>query len=236
VGVFVAFTLSQTGMVVHWWRERGDGWAPKAALNGFGALVTAIATVVIASSRFLEGAWITILLIPVLVGLFFQIRRHYQEIARELSLRGLPPSLRPFPRPRVVVPISGVHRGIVDAMAFARSISNNVTALYIELEPGSGQRVRHQWEGWWPDVPLEIRPSPYRSIIGPLLDFLDETDVLHNDGQLAAVVLPEFVPARWWHSLLHNQTTWLIKAALVYRRRRRGYQRAIIDVPYHLQH
>ncbi len=235
VGAFLAFTLSQTGMIIHWRRERGAGWKLKAGLNGLGALATGATLLVVAYSKFTSGAWISILLIALLVVMFLKIRSHYQGIAEQLSMRGLPPSLKPFPRPRVVIPISGVHRGIVDAIDYARSISDHVTAVYVELEPGSGERVREKWEQWWPDVPLAVRPSPYRSIIGPLLDFLDETDTQCNDGQLATVVLPEFVPAKWWHSLLHNQTTWLIKAALLYRRRRRGYQRAIIDVPYHLR-
>jgi hypothetical protein len=128
-----------------------------------------------------------------------------------------------------------VHRGIVDAIDFARSISNDVTVVYVELEPGAGERVRQTWHDWFPDVPLVIKPSPYRSIVEPLLDFLDETDLEHHDGQQAAVVLPEFVPARWWHSLLHNQSASLIKSALLYNRRNRGYQRVIIDVPYHLR-
>jgi len=107
--------------------------------------------------------------------------------------------------------------------------------VYVELEPGAGQRIREKWEHWWPDVPLAVLSSPYRSVVGPLLAFLDETDRQHHDGQLATVVLPEFVPARWWENLLHNQTAWLIKAALLYRRRYLGFQRTIIDVPYHLK-
>jgi hypothetical protein len=200
-----------------------------------GALATAVTLGIVGVSKFSEGAWISIGLIPMLVTGFYQIRRHYQQVSKQLSMKGLPPSLKPFPQPRIVVPVSGVHRGMVDAIAYARSISANVTALYVELEPGAGEAMRERWEGWWPDVPLVVRPSPYRSIIGPLLDYLDETDHEHNDGQLATVVLPEFVPARWWQGLLHNQTTWLIKGALLYRRRRQGYQRAIIDVPYHLR-
>jgi len=175
------------------------------------------------------------LLIPILVGIFLSIRRHYREVARQLSLRGLPPDIRPAPRPRIVIPISGVHRGIIDAVDFAMAISSDVTGVYVEIEPGQGEHVRETWERWFPDVPLVVLPSPYRSIIGPLLDFLDETDLRHNDGKLATVVLPEFVPARWWHALLHNQTTWMIKTALLYRRRTLGYQRAIIDIPYHLK-
>jgi amino acid transporter len=236
VGVFLAYTLSQVGMVSHWRRERGQGWLPKALINGGGALATAVAFVVIGVSKFVEGAWITAILIPTLVVIFLKIRSHYLGIGRQLSLRGLSPSPRPPPAPRVVIPVSGVHRGMADAVAFARSISNNVTAVYIELEPGAGESVREVWQDWWPDVPLVIVPSPYRSIVGPLLDFLDETDRQHNDGQQATVVLPEFVPARWWHALLHNQSAWLIKAALLYRRRQHGFQRVIIDIPYHLRH
>ncbi len=235
VGVFLAFTLSQAGMIVHWGRERGRGWAAKALLNGLGALATAVALLIIAVSKFVEGAWITIVTIPLLVGVFLKIRAHYREVARELSMHGLPPGLEIPPRPRVVIPISGVHRGVVDAVNFARSIAREVTAVYVELEPGSGEKVRQKWEHWWPDVPLVILPSPYRSIIGPLLDFLDETDRQHNDGQQAVIILPEFVPARGWHNLLHNQTAWLLKTALLYRRRRLGFQRVIIDIPYHLR-
>jgi len=235
VGVFLAYTLSQIGMVVHWARERKSGWHIKALINGFGGLITAITLTIVAYSKFLEGAWITILLIIAIVLGHQKIKRHYQEVGAQLSLRGLPPSLRPYPPPRVVIPISGVHRGVINAVDFARSIANDVTGLYIEIEPGNSERVRKEWQLWFPDIPLEVRSSPYRSIIGPLLDFLDETDLKHNDGQLATVVLPEFIPAKWWHSLLHNQTSWLIKTALLYRRRTLGFQRVIIDIPYHLR-
>ncbi len=235
VGAFLAFTLSQAGMVVHWRRERGRGWWLKAALNGLGALATGLTTLAVGVGKFTEGAWITILAIPLIVTWLLRVRAHYREVACELSMHGLPPPLEIPPRPRVVIPISGVHRGIVDAVNFARSIAREVIAVYVELEPGSGEKVRQKWEHWWPDVPLVILPSPYRSIIGPLLDFLDETDRQHNDGQQAVIILPEFVPARWWHNLLHNQTAWLLKAALLYRRRRLGFQRVIIDIPYHLR-
>ncbi len=235
VGAFLAFTLSQGGMVLHWWREKGKGWLLKLGLNGLGAIVTGTTLFVIAVSKFLEGAWITLILLPMIVALFLKISAHYEEVSRELSMRGLPPSLKPAPKPRVVVPISGVHRGMIDAIAFARSISDDVTAVYVELDPGTGEKVKERWKRWWPDVPLEIVASPYRSVIGPLLDFLDENDLKHNDGQLAIVVLPEFIPAKWWQTLLHNQTAWLLKTVLLYRRRNLGFQRVIIDVPYHLK-
>jgi amino acid transporter len=235
VGVFLAFTLSQAGMVIHWWREQGPAWRLKATINFVGALTTGGTVVVIGTSQFLAGAWITILLIPCLVIGFCSIRRHYWGVARQLSMSGYVPPPLPASTPRLVIPISGVHRGTAEAVNFACSLSKNVTAVYIELDPDSGGHIREKWERWWPDVPLVVVPSPYRSIVGPLLDFLDRTDEEQADGQLATVILPEFVPARWWHSLLHNQTAWLIKAALLYRRRHQGYQRAIVDVTFHLE-
>jgi amino acid transporter len=234
VGAFLAFTLSQAGMVRYWRREMGKNWRLKMTINGIGALATGTTFIVIAFSKFTQGAWITILVIPLMVVVFLKIREHYQDVAGQLSLKGLPPSLKPAPPARIVIPISGVHRGIVDAVDFARGISQDITAVYIELQPGQAEHMRELWERWFPDVPLVVLDSPYRSIVSPLLDYLDEIDEKHHDGQLAAVVLPEFVPAKWWHSLLHNQTTWLLKTALLYRRRQHGFQRVIIDVPYHL--
>jgi amino acid transporter len=235
VGVFLAFTLSQTGMVVHWVRSKEAGWLAKAAANGLGALVTTVTFFVVAVSKFSEGAWMVLAIIPLLAGVFYSVHRHYREVSKELTLRGLPPSLRPLPEPRVVLPISGVHRGVVEALRYAQTFSDNVTAVYVETEPGAGERMRKEWEKWAGDVPLAIVPSPYRSVIGPLLEFLDKTDQEHNDGQLASVILPEFVPAKWWQVLLHNQTAWLLKLALLYRRRRRNQTRAIIDIPYYLR-
>jgi len=235
VGVFLAFTLSQAGMVRHWWRERQPGWQLKAVLNGLGALATGTTVLIIGISKFVEGAWITVVIIPVLVFGFLQISAHYRSVSHQLSLHGLPPDIKPSPPLRVVLPISGVHRGMVEAVNFARSISSDVTAVYIELEPGGAEHVRQQWQRLWPDVNLVVLPSPYRSIIRPLLEYLDQTDREHHDGRLAAVVLPEFVPARWWQALLHNQTTWMLKTALLYRRRNLGYQRVIIDMPFHLK-
>ena len=235
VGVFLAYTLSQAGMVIHWRRDRTRGWGVKAAINGVGALVTGVTLLVVFVSKFVGGAWITAVVIPTLTLGFLQVRRHYRTVAQQLSLRGLPPSLKPLPPARVVVPISGIHRGVVDAIGFASSIASDVTAVYVELEPGSGERIRAEWQAWWPDVPIAVVTSPYRSLVGPLLDFLDRTDQEHHDGQLAVVLLPEFVPAKRWQGLLHNQSARLLKTALLYKRRRSGFQRVIIDVPYHLR-
>ncbi|MGE5251442.1 MAG: APC family permease [Bacteroidota bacterium] len=235
VGAFLAFTLSQSGMVLHWWRERGPNWEIKLAANGVGATATGLTLLVVAWTKFIDGAWITILAIPLLVLLFVKIRSHYREIGRELSLHGLPPTLKPMPPLRVVVLISGVHRGVIDAVRFAETISNDITAVYLELEPGDSKEVKEKWRRFWPDIPIAVVPSPYRSFIQPLLAYLDQVDFERNDGQQATVILPEFVPAHWWESFLHNQTAWLLKAALLYHRRSRGLQRVIIDVPFHLR-
>jgi len=234
VGVFLAFTLSQAGMVVHWWRLRGQNWPIKLLINGLGALTTFITLFVVGLTKFFEGAWVTVFLIPIIMFMFLRVRAHYREVKHELSLHGLPPTLRPLNDLRVVVPISGVHRGIVDAMRYALTISNNVTGVFVELEPGDGEEVQEKWQRFWPDIPLVVITSPFRSIIQPLLDFLDKTDQEHNDGQQATIVLPEFVPAHWWEGILHNQTAWMLKAALLYHRRNLGFQRVIIDVPYYL--
>lgn len=235
VGVFLAFTLSQAGMVVHWIKMRGPSWQVKALINGLGTLTTTITLLVVGVSKFAEGAWIVVLLIPVFVLIFQTIQRHYREVARELTLRGLPPSLKSLAPPRVVLPISGVHRGVLEALRYARSISDNVTAVYVETSPAATSAVRADWETWVADVPLVVVPSPYRSTIGPLLDFLEQTDREHNDGQRATVVLPEFIPAHRWEYLLHNQTAWLLKLALIYQRRRFRYTRVIVDVPFYLR-
>jgi amino acid transporter len=235
VGVFLAFTLSQSGMVVHWFKARGRNWWIKALVNGLGAAVTAATFLIVAYSKFREGAWIVLILIPGLALAFRTVHLHYRKVGRELTLRGLPPSLRALPKPRVIIPISGVHRGVIEALRYAESISSDIKAVYVETDGGTAERVRQDWERWGFEASLEVVPSPYRSIIGPILDFIDAEDARHNDGQLATIVLPEFVPARWWQVLLHNQTAFLLKLALLYRKRRFGHVRAIVDIPYYLR-
>jgi amino acid transporter len=235
IGAFLAFTLSQSGMVVHWYRQKGKGWLLKAFFNGTGALATGTTLLIVAFSKFTSGAWVTVLLIPLIVVGFDRVHKHYQQVKHQLTLHGLPPSLRPVAPARVVIPISGVHRGMVNAVLFAQSISSDVTGVYVELEEGGGERVQEDWQAWWPDIPLVVIPSPYRSLVRPLMEYLEKTDAEHNDGQLAVVVLPEFVTTHWWQNLLHNQTALLVKAALLYGRRRSGGERVVVDVPYHLR-
>lgn len=237
VGAFLAFTLSQAGMVVHWAHEHGRGWLVKAMVNGMGVLFTCVALLIIAVSKFMNGAWIVVLLIPLLVLAFRRVHSHYTSVAAQLTMRGLAPSLKPLPRPRVVLPVSSLHRGVVAALRYARAISDHITAVYIEIEPGSGELMRQKWDEWGfdQDAELVVVPSPYRSVIGPFLEFLDKTDQEHHDGHLATVLLPEFITARWWEALLHNQTAWLLKLALLYRRHTFGKVRAIVDIPMRLK-
>ncbi|MCE1251943.1 MAG: APC family permease [Anaerolineae bacterium] len=236
VGAFSAFTLSQAGMVIHWYRLKEKGWLIKALINGLGALVTFVALMVIGISKFFEGAWISTLVIPGFVFLFLKIRQHYQAVSKQLSMSGLPPSLRPLPKPRIIIPVSGVHRGVVEAVNFSRSISDSVTAVFIDIDPGPDEEeLRRRWNAWFPDVKFVVVPSPYRSIVEPLLTYLDYTDSLNNDGQQAILVLPELIPASPTQEILHNQSADQIKKALLFQRRVNGFQRIIIDVPYHLQ-
>jgi len=237
VGAFLAFTLSQAGMVAHWVKERGPAWQVKAAINGLGVVATVTALGVIAVSKFVHGAWIVIVLIPLLVIGFHRVRRHYNAIAGQLRVPHPQHTVKPLPRPRVVVPVTRVHRGTLLALRYAASISDDVTALFIELEPGQSEVVRREWAEHQLEAlaHLKVVQSPYRSVVGPLLDFLDAFDADRHDGQLATLVLPEFVTAHWWEELLHNQTAWVIKLALIYRRRRFGKDRPIIDIPLHLR-
>ncbi len=234
VGVFLAFTLSQAGMVVHWVRLREPGSRLKAVINGVGALTTGITFIIVAVSKFSEGAWIIAIVVPVVVIFFQSVEKHYAQIGPQLSLHNETPVSEARVSARVVMPVASVHRGVVKALAFARSISEHVTAVYIELDPTATAKVQRDWEEWGQGVPLVVLPSPYRSVIVPLLEYLDQTDLEHADGQTAVLVLPEFIPAKWWHNLLHNQTAWAIKLVLMYQRRRLSSGRVIIDVPFQL--
>jgi hypothetical protein len=171
--------------------------------------------------------------------MFHVIKQHYISVAEQLSLEGLSPEkwtgLASHKRHKVVVPVSGMHRGTLAALRFARLMSKDVTAVVVDVDPQVTARVRQKWPAWGHDVPLAVLDSPYRSTVGPLLTYLDKLDQREPERGAAVVVLPEFVPARWWHHLLHNQTALLIKMVLTYRRAQIGKSRVIIDVPYHLQ-
>lgn len=239
VGVFLSFTLSQAGMVRRWQRVQGPNWGWKALVNGIGAAVTLGTLAVIVESKFLEGAWIVLLLLPGLLYLFRKVHRHYARVARELSPRmggtGLwMRKLQNF-RPKVVVPVSKLHRGTLAAMHFARSISDDVTAVVVDIDPESTANLRLAWNALRFKEPLVVLDSPYRATIAPLMDYLEQVDAREPERGPGVVVMPLFVPKRWWHHLLHNQSALMLKAALLYRKQPDGETRIIVDVPYHLQ-
>lgn len=227
VGVFLSFTLSQAGMVRRWWRRAGRGWFGHIVVNGLGAAATAVVLGVVVTTKFVQGAWAVILLLPAFVAWFVAVRLHYRRVAIQLSIEGARrPTLGHVP---VVVLVGRLHRGVLKALAFAKAISTDVTAVTVDIDPTETSRLRMRWPEWFPDVPLIVLESPYRSVVGPLLEYIDRLD-RDKSGPYLIVVLPEFVPARWWHHLLHNQTALLIKAALLFHP-----GKITVSVPYHLQ-
>jgi amino acid transporter len=227
LGVFVSFTLSQAGMVVKWRRERTPGWRFGAVLNGFGATLTLIVLFVVAITKFREGAWVIIVLIPLLVAHFLAVHRHYDKVAQQLSLKGV--DVPEKKHNTVIVPIGGVHRAVVQALEYARTLSDDVRAVYVDVDPHATQEIRDEWPRWGKGIRLEILASPFRSVMEPLLEYIELTNDERPDD-FVTVLLPEFVPARWWHHLLHNQRALLIKGALLFRRKI-----VVTSVPYHLR-
>jgi amino acid transporter len=227
IGVFVSFTLSQAGMVRHWIasRERGYGW--RAALNAVGAACTAVVLLVVAAVKFTHGAWLVLVAIPLLVFMFRKVRQHYFEVTRELSLAGTEQAR--VLRHTVIIPVPAQpNRMVLAAVEYAKSISRDVIAVHVTDAHNRGEIV-DDWKKFVPDVPLVVLESPYRSVARPLLRFVDEVEDLRCDDELT-VLLPEFVPGRWWHNLMHNQTTLLLKGALLFRP---GI--IVTSVPFHLR-
>jgi amino acid transporter len=229
VGVFISFTLSQAGMVRHWWTHRVPGWRRRLVVNGVGATTTGLVAMVIAVTKFTHGAWIVVLVIPILVWSFLAMRRHYEEVALGLSLQGFdsPPEFQHT----VLVLIGDVHRGVVRAIQYARTLAPTaaVRAVYVETDPAQTSRLEEKWARWGLGVPLVVLTSPYRSLLRPLLDYIDHIQS-RGDDQMVTVVLPEFLPRRWWQHILHNQTALLVKGALLFRR-----NLVVADVPYLLK-
>lgn len=217
VGVFLSFTLSQIGMVKHWWKIRCVSWKRKAALNLFGGLLTGIVTLVITVTKFAHGAWIITLVIPIFIYTFQQINKHYLKVGKQLSLVGRKPhEFAAEISHTVILPISGLHFGVVEAMRYAQSIAADIRAVYIDLEAAPTERLKSEWSLWGRGIPLVVLHSPYRSVISPLLKYVDEVRCMHP-GQVITVLIPEFVTAKWWEGLFHNQTALLMRAALLFK-------------------
>ncbi len=232
VGVFLAFTLSQLGLVRHWYglRDREPSWLWRATLNGIGAAATGTVLLVVGVSKFALGAWMVIVLIPILIGLMWSTHRHYRFVEDMLTLDRPDIKLEPERPPLVVVPVARLDRQALRALAFARSISPEVVAVHVADDPEEAEQLRRRWEQAGLKVPLEIVYSPYRALIGPLLAYIDALDKL-DPGRPVTVVLSEYVPKHLWEFLLHNQTALRLKLRLFFRP-----NTIVIDVPYHLEY
>src|SRR5215471_14122981 len=226
IGVFVSFTLSQAGMVIHWRKTKEAGWKTSAAINGFGALVTGIVLLIVAVTKTFEGAWIVLLLIPVIVAVFKATRRHYDHVAAQLTLRGY--AAPPRRHNTVLIPIGGIQRAVVQALRYAETLSNDVRAVYVDVDPKSTAEIERDWSNWGGKVQLVVLESPFRSLMEPLLEYIGDVESEHPDDYVT-IILPEFVPARWWQHLLHNQRALLIKGALLFRP-----NTVVTSVPFHL--
>jgi amino acid transporter len=226
IGVFISFTLSQTGMVLRAKRRGERNWLPEAAINLIGATLTGTVLVIVAITKVTEGAWIILLLIPCLVFVFIQTKKHYDHVADQLSLTGM--TRQPRRKNTVLVPISGIQRAVIEALEYASSLSDDVRAIYVDVDPQGTDQLRRQWDTWGRGIQLVVLESPYRSLMEPLLEYIEQVDMEAPDDYVT-IVLPEFVPARWWHHLLHNQRALLIKAALLFKP-----NTVVTSVPFHL--
>jgi amino acid transporter len=245
IGVFLSFTLSQAGMTRRWWKvghmkpgeeipERGSvlryegGWALKMVLNALGAVCCGVVMLVFAVTKFQDGAWFIVLLIPALVSFFSAVHGHYADLRPRLSLEdwGAPPRIR---RHRVIIPISGVHRGTVQALLYARALSDDITAVHVSLDPAEGEVVKRKWGEWGNGVRLVVLESPYRLLLEPVLDYINKIAEFRQPNETITIVVPQFVPRRRWHNILHAQTAVLLRLALLFKP---GI--VITNVPYHL--
>jgi len=230
VGVFIDFTISQSGMIRHWMRERPKGWRRRLVINAIGCTATAIVAVVVTSVKFVDGAWFVVLLIPILVSMMLFIRREYDDQARELEVRDDLVVEGPHREQRVVIPVNGVNRAVVQAVNFGRTLARDIRAVYVTEDPEAGEAMRARWERQVPGVPLVIVESPYRAVVTPVLAYLDVLDQAwppDKPAPITIVVLPEYVARHWWERLLYNQTARRLKAAIL------GREHTVIaDVPY----
>jgi amino acid transporter len=228
IGVFLSFTLSQSSMFLRTQRMREPGWQYSAAISGFGALLTSIVLVIVVMTKTLDGAWIVIALLPILVTIFKLTRTHYESVAEQLSLASMAVDTTPHGH-IVIVPIGGVHRAVIEALRYASALAKDVRAVYVNVNPESLMQLKKDWPTWGSHVKLVVLQSPYRSMTEPLLDYIDRMEKEHPDDYIT-VVLPEFVVKHWWHHLLHNQSALTLKAALLFRPRV-----VTTSVPFHLK-
>jgi amino acid transporter len=234
VGVFTSFTLSQAGMVRHWFKEKSSGWKASAVVNSLGAMATLVVLGVIIWTKFQKGAWMVVLTIPIVVAIFQGIHSHYQYVAERLSVQGLAPrSYIPRPEPvevthPAIVVVGQLHRGTIEALEYARSVADNIVAIHVDVGSTDREKLQEQWVKFEPDIPLEVIDSPYRSLVEPILDFVGKFEDKHP-GVFTTVIIPAFITRNWWETILHNQTTLFLKNAL-----RAKKSRVVTTVRYYL--
>jgi hypothetical protein len=228
VGVFVSFTISQSGMVRHWLRERTSGWHWRLAINGFGAALTGVVAVIVTVAKAPESLLVAIV-IPILVVMMLFIHRQYAASRRMLAIPEVGRLPGPRRQERVVVPVAGINRAVVHAVNVGRSIATDVRAVLVSDDADHAARIRERWERQIPDVPLVVVESPYRALIGPLLAYLDVLDAGPPDTEapITFVVIPEYVARSWWERLLYNQSAKRLRTALLGRPRT-----VVVNVPY----
>jgi amino acid transporter len=246
IGVFLSFTLSQASMAHRWLKigrlnpeeeiqEKGSllrfdpGWRWKMLVNSFGAICTAAVVLIFAFTKFWDGAWVVLVLIPALVSIFYAIHRHYLQLADDLTLSDYapPPSLK---RQRVIVLISGVHKGTLKAIRYAHSLSKDIKAVYVAIDDMETKRIQARWEQWAADVPLIVIDSPYRELMHPLVTYIETLAAKTNPDEIITVVVPEFIPNRWWHNFLHMQNATWLRFAM-----RHVPGVVVVDVPYQVE-
>ncbi len=219
IGVFISFTLSQAGMLRKWLTIKGKNWVPKAFINGLGAVVTTVAVLIIAFTKFHQGAWIVIVLIPILILLMFKVKKHYENIRKQLKIT---PKLleradinnKKYIN-RVIVPLASVNKSSVRALKYGTTISDNVTAFCVATDEESAGKIQEKYNELGTEIPLIIKYNPYRKVVEPLLDFIESAEYEYKKGDIITVILPQFVVKRWWQRLLHNQTGRFIERKLL---------------------
>ncbi len=229
VGVFTAFTLSQAGMVRHWIKDKGNGWRRGIVINGLGTITTGVVLIVIAVEKFEHGAWIVLIAIPSLVYLTRKIHEHYVAVAEQLSMTSCLTPGNVYSHHTVIIPISGIQQAVINAIKYGKALSDDVTAAYVYIDPVETQKVREKWNTLCMGVDLQILHSPYRSVTEPIVDYIESIRDEYPDGVIT-VILPEFVPTKWWHHLLHNQTALFLKGILL-------FKKGVVStsVPFHLK-
>jgi amino acid transporter len=234
VGVFIDFTISQAGMVRHWLRTRSGGWRHRLVINAIGGVATAIVAVVVTSVKFVDGAYLVMLLIPTLVATMLFIRRQYDAQRDELQVKEDHVFAGPNREQRAVVPVNGINRAVIQAVNFGRTLAPDLRAVSVTADPEVGERLRTRWERQVPGVPLVIVESPYRAIVEPIIAYLDVLDRAwppDKEAPITIVVLPEYIARHWWDRLLYNQVARRLKAALL------GREHTVVaDVPYRRSH